>query len=264
VRSFLVILTICLLLLSASTSGLQGATGSPDCTDQGQTAKDTGLGALVGALTGATVPLAGKIASPFSIASERQALVDALTGAGVPVSAGQRVGSEFVRGLEAGGIGAKGFTRDQGQAFSKALLDQAGIPATNATQESIAAAKTQIGKMFTELGGRNTLMLDDELRQRMQTAVANYKRLGGTSPGVEAAAEAEDAAWQLVEALTKKIRETPAKTFAGLAVKARALRFDTHLSTRCDLPPEDQDWPEQVMNELVAEIDRLAAAELSE
>jgi hypothetical protein len=27
-----------------------------------------------------------------------------------------------------------------------------------------------------------------------------------------------------------------AKTFAGLAVKARALRFDTHLSTQCDLP----------------------------
>jgi hypothetical protein len=78
--------------------------------------------------------------------------------------------------------------------------------------------------------------------------------------GVAAAVEAEDEAWQLVEALTKKIRETPAKTFAELAVKARALRFDTHLSTQCDLPEKDQDWPEEVMNQFVAELDRLASA----
>lgn len=80
--------------------------------------------------------------------------------------------------------------------------------------------------------------------------------------GVEAAIDAEDAAWQLVGALTKKIRETPAKTFAGLAVKARALRFDAHLSTQCDLPEKDQDWPEEVMNQFVAETERLASANL--
>jgi hypothetical protein len=78
--------------------------------------------------------------------------------------------------------------------------------------------------------------------------------------GLDAAIEVEDAEWNFVCVVTKKIRETPAKTFAGLAVKARALRFDAHLSTQCDLPPKDQDWPEQVMNEFVAEIDRLAAA----
>jgi hypothetical protein len=53
-------------------------------------------------------------------------------------------------------------------------------------------------------------------------------------------------------------------TFAGLAIKARALRFDAHLNTQRDLPPDDQDWPEYVMNEFVAEIERLAAAELPE
>jgi hypothetical protein len=70
---------------------------------------------------------------------------------------------------------------------------------------------------------------------------------------VAAAVEAEDEALQRVEAVTKEIRETPAKTFAELAVKARALRFDTHLSTQCDLPEKDQDWPEEVMNQFVAE-----------
>jgi hypothetical protein len=94
-----------------------------------------------------------------------------------------------LQGLEAGGSGAKGAAGTQGQAFAKALLDQAGIPAANATQEAIAAAKQQIGKMFSDLGERNTLMLDDELRQGVRNAVANYKRLGGTSPGVEGAAE---------------------------------------------------------------------------
>jgi hypothetical protein len=79
---------------------------------------------------------------------------------------------------------------------------------------------------------------------------------------VVAAIEAEDEASHRVEAVTKEIRETPAKTFADLAVKARALRFDTHLSTECDLPEKDQDWPEHAMNEFVAEIERLAAAEL--
>jgi hypothetical protein len=64
--------------------------------------------------------------------------------------------------------------------------------------------------------------------------------------------------------VTTKIRETPAKTFAGLAVKARASRYDIYLGTQCDRPPEDQDWPEYVMNQFVAEIERLAAAALSE
>jgi hypothetical protein len=78
--------------------------------------------------------------------------------------------------------------------------------------------------------------------------------------GLDAAIEVENAEWNFVCVVTKRIRETPAKTFAGLAVKARALRFDAHLSTQCDLPEKDQDWPEYVMNEFVAELDRLASA----
>jgi hypothetical protein len=59
----------------------------------------------------------------------------------------------------------------------------------------------------------------------------------------------------------KPIRETPATTFTGLAVKARALRFDTYLSTQGHLPEADQDWPEFCVNKFVAEIERLAEAE---
>jgi hypothetical protein len=77
---------------------------------------------------------------------------------------------------------------------------------------------------------------------------------------VAAAVDVEDELVQQIEAVTKEIRETPAKTFADLAVKARALRFDAHLSSQRDLPEKDQDWPEEVMNKFVAELDRLASA----
>jgi hypothetical protein len=78
--------------------------------------------------------------------------------------------------------------------------------------------------------------------------------------GVEAAAEAEMKALDIIDAVATKIRETPAKTFAGLAVKARALRFDTSLDLQDDRLPKDQDWPERVMHEFIAELDRLASA----
>jgi hypothetical protein len=102
----------------------------------------------------------------------------------------------------------------------------------------------------------------DDWKSR-ELSIGEWRQLSEAT-GFEAAIDAETRAVDLIEAVTSKIRKTPAKTFAGLAVKARALRFDAHLSTMCDLPPEDQDWPEYVMNEFVAEIDRLAAAELSE
>jgi hypothetical protein len=92
---------------------------------------------------------------------------------------------------------------------------------------------------------------------------ANFAAWGKlrTDMGVEAAAEAEMKALDIIDAVTTKIRETPAKTFAGLAVKARALRFDTSLDLQDDRLPKDQDWPERVMNEFIAELDRLAKAE---
>lgn len=47
----------------------------------------------------------------------------------------------------------------------------------------------------------------------------------GEEAGVNAAVEAEERAFEHIDAVTAKIREMAAKTFAGLAVKARALRM---------------------------------------
>jgi hypothetical protein len=73
--------------------------------------------------------------------------------------------------------------------------------------------------------------------------------------GVEAAIDANNKALEPVDALAVKIRETPAKTFAGIAVKARAVRFDAALDMRGD------DWQVQILDEFIAELDRLAKAE---
>jgi hypothetical protein len=67
------------------------------------------------------------------------------------------------------------------------------------------------------------------------------------------------AALDLIDAVATKIRETPAKTFAGLAIKARVLAYDAGLDMR-DLPEEKQDGPEKAMNQFIAELDRLASA----
>jgi hypothetical protein len=119
----------------------------------------------------------------------------------------------------------------------------------------IDAECNRLTGLFDEAWNRGGLSMGDNFEVWKQLRIET---------GVEAAIEAEDKAFGLIDAVTTKIREMPAKTFAGLAVKARALRFDALLNAQCDLPQEDQDWPEYVMNEFVAEIDRLAAAELSE
>lgn len=113
----------------------------------------------------------------------------------------------------------------------------------------VDAECTRLDELFEEEWGRRGLSIDANL--------GAWSRLKDEM-GFEAALEAEERAFLLIDAVTTKIRETPAKTFAGLAVKARALRFDTHLDTQCDLPPRDQDWPEHVMNQFIDELDRLA------
>jgi hypothetical protein len=115
----------------------------------------------------------------------------------------------------------------------------------------VNAECTRLGEFFDQAWDRSGLSLGENFEVWKQLRIES---------GVEAAGAAEERAFKLIDAVTTKIRETPAKTFAGLAVKARALRFDAHLSTQCDLPLKDQDWPEQVMNGFVAEIERLAAA----
>jgi hypothetical protein len=127
----------------------------------------------------------------------------------------------------------------------------------------IHAEVERLDKEFEKEWAKKGLSIDENLEpaRYMQCRIAAWRQLQNEI-GVDAALSGEDAACKLLDAVTKKIRGTPATTIVGLAVKARALRFDTHLSTQCDLQEKDQDWPERVMSQFIAEIERLAAADL--
>ncbi len=75
----------------------------------------------------------------------------------------------------------------------------------------------------------------------------------------EAHAE-ESKACEFLDAVAKTIRSTSAKTFAGIAVKARVLRYETGHSWKQYIEPEDPGYDVEMMNEFVAELDQLAAA----
>ena len=108
----------------------------------------------------------------------------------------------------------------------------------------------RLNDQFEKEWAKNGLSIDDNF--------AEWAKLR-TDMGVEAAAEANTAALDLIDAVATKIREMPAKTFAGLAIKARVLAYDAGIDRR-DIPEEKLDGPEQAMNLFIAELERLASA----
>ena len=78
--------------------------------------------------------------------------------------------------------------------------------------------------------------------------------------GATAASDREDAALSSLEDIAEKIRELPASGFAGLAVKARVLRYDSFKNGDFAVPEVDMDWGPKCFHQFAAEIDRLARA----
>jgi hypothetical protein len=69
--------------------------------------------------------------------------------------------------------------------------------------------------------------------------------------GLEAAVERQSEVCRRMEALTARIRKLPATTFAGLAVKALHLTFDTSLF---DEEPDDMDWDQYCLRVFATEM----------
>jgi hypothetical protein len=69
----------------------------------------------------------------------------------------------------------------------------------------------------------------EEARRRGFPADIIWNEPWAIATGLPAAADAEDEATEAVDRVTERIRVVPARTFAGLAVKPRALRHDTFL-----------------------------------
>ncbi len=80
--------------------------------------------------------------------------------------------------------------------------------------------------------------------------------------GLEAAGERFNAQTTAIDAITREIRETPAATFAGLAVKMSAARFDCFFGSfyakGVETPERDLDWSPECFEQLRREVERLA------
>ena len=81
--------------------------------------------------------------------------------------------------------------------------------------------------------------------------------------GFLAAGNRSEAAYEQCNALSRRVRETPAQTIVGLAVKARIAAYDMHFLDKDFLETEDDmDWAPLCMLGLIREIERLAEARI--
>lgn len=167
-----------------------------------QPVMQTVAGATGGAVTGATdnpwlglaasaaVPVAasvgrGALMSPFQnqLAPQEQRLVQTAANEGIPLTPAQRTGSPALRSLEdvmvktPGSSGRMGeMVANQRQQFNRATLERAGVNATDASTDTIDAARTALGNQFDTLAQQTTLNVDAQFARDIQAAHADYGR----------------------------------------------------------------------------------------
>jgi hypothetical protein len=247
-------------LLGGVTGGIQGASESPDLTNLSDVGRNAAIGAGTGLVAGAAAPvgasLVGKVASPFVVSPERQALVDALRQAGVSPTAGQVTGNRTLAKLEAaasdipfGGGGAEAAREANSRAFTQAILGKAGIEGELANPETLAAANDALGNRFGELSARNALVPDGQLSQDLAKAQTNYESLVSPSaraPGVSkiiddfsARAPAQPSAFPVTD------YPMAGDTVSGLTVRDYVPNMDSIESsfTKSDLLPGVREVP---------------------
>lgn len=114
-----------------------------------------------------------------------------------------------------------------------------------------------------------------EAARRIEKAAEAARRLAGLElhsyedkmkfrfeTGIEGAIRDENRGLEDCDGLSEKILSRHARTFAGLAVKLRALRYILfQTDDQTNIPADEQDWDRLQINLLVAEVERLAAAE---
>lgn len=122
------------------------------------------------------VGAAGRAITPFPASEARLAQADILANEGVDLTAAQRTGSKSLgyRESELGGPAAADFMERQGEQFTRAALQRAGINADRATPEVMAEGRRAIGQKFDDLASRNNIIPDPQLRQDVVSSVNNY------------------------------------------------------------------------------------------
>lgn len=180
------------LLVRGATNVLAPGLGSEAA---GQMTEGTGAepyARIAGALLGAVAPSAlGRAVTPFPVNAERARMVQSLGREGVDVTAGQATGRQGLRYFESemGGGAAARFTERQGEQFTRAALQRAGINANRATSQVMDDAFTRIGRQFDDLAARNDLVpVNHQLADDLvgpDGVFTVYRSLGGEAPVIE-------------------------------------------------------------------------------
>lgn len=76
--------------------------------------------------------------------------------------------------------------------------------------------------------------------------------------GAHEAVDAEHAAYRRIDEINKLIRTIQPTTLAGLAVWAKATRFDCLTVDALAMPLEDADWDDECLIRFLAEVERMA------
>lgn len=154
-----------------------------------------------GATTGATdSPLAGLVASlavPIGAAGARgavspvtnrltpqeQRLVTAAQREGIPLTPSQITGSPSLRGLEetmarmplSNTPMQNAYAQQRGE-FNRAVMQRAGVNATDASPDTMQRTFVGLGQVFDDLAARTTVNVDPQFGAAVQRVAANYGR----------------------------------------------------------------------------------------
>lgn len=124
------------------------------------------------------VSAAQRLVTPFGVSAERSAAADVLRSEGVQPTAGQITGSKGLRYRESelGGARAADMIESQGEQFTRAALNRAGIAADRATPEVMRDGLRNLGDRFDDLASRTTVQFDNQLQNDLLSDVVTYQQ----------------------------------------------------------------------------------------
>ena len=140
---------------------------------------------IAGAILGGQLPqAAGRVVSPLNIDPTRARMGQALEQEGVGLTAGDRTGSRFVRWMESNaadtpfsGNRAQAIKEAQGEQFTRAALQRAGIHANRATPEVIDQGFRRLGQEFEQMARMSRFVVPNGAMRWVDQAVQQYERV---------------------------------------------------------------------------------------
>lgn len=149
-------------------------------------ANDSPLAGVAAAMAVPTVAALGqKLITPIEnqLTPEMRRLAQVAQQEGIPLTPGQKTGSKALQLTESvfnrlpmtsGSSEAQ--RQGQREAFNSAVLSRAGINADNAAPDVLAAAQKRIGDKFNDLSARNTVAIDQDLKDAITKLQGEYQK----------------------------------------------------------------------------------------